>query len=130
MSSGVADGPVGVEVLDGAEVELALVRAVFGDVGEPHLVDPVADLPVDEVVVDRRARLSGPAWFLGEHRPDANLRAQSGDAVLAGDDPAAGNFIGDEAVRTGGWSPWKSRAALIRRVSSQSRSDTGSLRRL
>ena len=48
--------------------------------------------------MDRRAGLSGQASFLGEHRPDAFLGAQPGDAVLAGGDAAAGKFVGDEAV--------------------------------
>ena len=34
----VADDPVGVHVLDRAEVELALLGGVLGDVGQPHLV--------------------------------------------------------------------------------------------
>jgi hypothetical protein len=48
----VADDPVGKHVLDGAEVELAVISAVLGDVGQPHLVRGLSrELAVDEIVV-------------------------------------------------------------------------------
>lgn len=50
----VAHDPVGVDVFDGAEVELAFVGAVLGDIGQPDLVGGRgAELTLDEVVVDR-----------------------------------------------------------------------------
>ncbi|GAA2436013.1 hypothetical protein GCM10009856_53750 [Mycolicibacterium llatzerense] len=53
----VADDAVGVDILDGAQVELAFIGAVFGDVGQPDLVgDLGAELPLHEIVVD---------WWLG-----------------------------------------------------------------
>jgi hypothetical protein len=52
--------------------------------------------------VDRRSVLSVQPMLLGEDRPDAFLRAQSGDLVLPGDDPVCGKFVGDEAVLEGG----------------------------
>jgi hypothetical protein len=47
----VTDDPVRPGVLDGADVELALIGAVFGDVGEPELVGTrSAELASDEII--------------------------------------------------------------------------------
>lgn len=97
----VADDSVGVGVLNGAEVKLALVGAVLGRSARARPDDRV-ELAVNQMVVDRRAVLSVQAAFLNEDRPDAFVRAQSGDLVLAGDDAACGEFIGDDAVAEGG----------------------------
>jgi hypothetical protein len=100
---GVADDSVRVHVLDGAEVELALIGAVLGDVGQPDFVGgPSAELAVDEVIVDRGSGSSVQASLLGEDRPDPFLAAESGHSVLAGDDPAPGELVGDEAIPEGG----------------------------
>ena len=46
--------PVGVDVFDGAEIELAFVGGVLGDVGQPDLVGAsCAEEAVYKVVVDR-----------------------------------------------------------------------------
>jgi hypothetical protein len=73
--------------------------AVFGDVGEPHLVDPCA-------VNWRSTRSSwtgSPAvlvrpGFLANTDRCAPGRAQPGNPILAGGDPASGKIIGDEAL--------------------------------
>ena len=76
-----------------------LTGAVLGDVGQPDLVGGLSgELAVDAVVVDRGSGFPVQSSLLGEDRPDVFLRAQPGDPVLAGDDPAPGEFIGDEAV--------------------------------
>jgi hypothetical protein len=65
LSHGVADDPPAAGVLDRAEVELPLGGGVFGDVGQPQLVDLVGgEAAFDEVVVDRRAGLAGQAALL------------------------------------------------------------------
>ena len=91
---GVADDLVGVAVLDRAQVELALTGGVLGDVSEPDLVrcrggmrEVVGDaaLVVDareQVVMDRRSRLTGLAWPAVVGGEDTRARAQSPDAVL------------------------------------------------
>ena len=51
----------------GAEVELAFIGAVLGDVGQPDLVAMVcAELAVDEVVVDRGSGLLFSPRFLAK----------------------------------------------------------------
>lgn len=57
----------GAGVLDRAEVELALAGRVLGDVGQSLLIRPGGgELAVDQIVMDRRAGLTGQAAFLGE----------------------------------------------------------------
>ena len=81
---------VGVAVLDRAEVKLALVGAVFGDVGQPlhvrrsggEVAAAAGDL--EQVVVHRRAGLAVQAAFLRVQRPDPLRRAQPLDPVLSG----------------------------------------------
>jgi hypothetical protein len=61
---GVPDDPVGVDLLDRAEVELALTGAVLGDVGEPQLVRGGDGelVPDPALIVDqRRIGRRGPA---------------------------------------------------------------------
>ena len=61
----VADDPVGVDVLDRAEVELALAGGVLGDVGQPGPVRAGrGELAGDQVIVDRRPGFAGQAAFL------------------------------------------------------------------
>ena len=53
---GVAHDPVGVDVFDGAQVELALVGPVFGDVCEPQLIRRRrGEVPSDVVIVHGRS---------------------------------------------------------------------------
>ncbi len=87
------------DIFDGAEVKLAFIGAVFGDVGQPDLVGGLgAELTLHEVVVDRWPRSTVQSSLLGEDRPDALLGTQPCDTVLAGKDPAPGKFVGDESV--------------------------------
>jgi hypothetical protein len=76
LVEGVADDPVREQVLDGAAVELALDGRVLAEVADPGRVGPVGgEVPLEEVVVHRRARRLGaatPALLRG--RPDALLR--------------------------------------------------------
>src|SRR5690606_26760280 len=70
---GVANDPVRPNVFDGADVELALIGAVLGDVGQPRLVGAIGgEVPAHEVVMGCRAGLGGLA-VLGftEPRPPA-----------------------------------------------------------
>ena len=65
---GVPHDPPGVEVLDGAEVELALARGVLGDVGQPELVQSLGgELALDTVIAHGRA---GPAPVLAWLGPE------------------------------------------------------------
>src|SRR4051794_29670955 len=81
---GPADDPVRARVLDRAQVELAFVAAVLGDVGEPQLVRRgCGELATDEVIVRRSARLRTCARLaLAERRPPAVLRAASPHGAL------------------------------------------------
>jgi hypothetical protein len=70
---------------------------MFGDVGEPELVEThLGEVTFDEVIVHRRTRLARQAAFLRERRPDPFLRTQPGHAVLAGLDALACELVGDE----------------------------------
>src|SRR5690625_388171 len=71
VADGVADDAAGEHVFDGAEVELALVGPVLGDVGQPQFVDVIGgEVALDEVVVDRRAgALSVLGALLSEYGP-------------------------------------------------------------
>jgi hypothetical protein len=64
----VADDPVGAHFLDRAQVELAFVGGVFGDVGQPQRIRcRGGEDPADQIVVDRRAGLAVlAALFLAE----------------------------------------------------------------
>lgn len=93
--------PVGVQVLDRAQIELALTGGVFGDVGQPQLVGPLGgETASDEVDMHRRAGLAVQSSLPGEHRPDPLRGAQPGHAVLTGGD-ALGGLIGNEPVPEG-----------------------------
>jgi hypothetical protein len=106
---GVADDPPGEDVLDRAEVELALGRGVFGDAGQPQRVRRGrGEHAVDEVVVHRRTGPAGQALLLGKDRPDPLLRAQPGDPVLTCRQAAFAQLVGDEPVAEGGASAWMS----------------------
>jgi hypothetical protein len=75
---------------------------MLGDVGQPELVTALgAEVPTHQVVVDRRTRLPIEAPLLGEHRPEALLRAQSPHPALAGCEPGIGQLVGDEAIPEG-----------------------------
>ncbi len=52
--------------------------------------------------MDRWPRSTVQSSFLGEDRPDPLLGAQPRHAVLAGDDPAPGQLVGNESVSEGG----------------------------
>ena len=74
---------VGPDILDRAQIQLALVGAVLGDVGEPQRVRRLGgELPLDPVVVHGRAGLAPQALLLGERRVDLLLAAQPADPVL------------------------------------------------
>ena len=62
----VADDPGRARVLDRAQVELPLTGRVFGDVGEPQLVETHrGEVAFDEIVVHRRAGLRDrPRFFV------------------------------------------------------------------
>jgi len=52
----VPNNPVRPHILDRAQVQLPLIGAMLGDVGQPQLVRILrGELAVDEVVMDRRA---------------------------------------------------------------------------
>lgn len=71
------------DVLDRAQVQLALVRAVLGDVSEPEPVGcRCGEVPLDQVVMNGRAGLARQSAFLGEHRPDSLAATQPLDPVL------------------------------------------------
>jgi len=79
IRDGVAHDPVGVDVLDRAQIELALGGGVLGDVGQPQLVRlGGGEVPFDPVVVDRRA---GPFAVLAAFHPER------GPPVLVAADP-------------------------------------------
>lgn len=81
----VADDPAGEHVFDGAEVELALVGPVLGDVGQPEFVDVVCgEVALHEVVVDRRSgALPVLAALLPEHGPPLVVAADPPRGPLA-----------------------------------------------
>src|SRR5699024_2132998 len=70
VADGVADDPTGEHVLDRAEVELALVGPVLGDIRQPQLIDVIrGEVPLDQVIVHGRSRaLPIFAALLPEHR--------------------------------------------------------------
>ncbi|SDP63285.1 hypothetical protein SAMN04487914_1225 [Arthrobacter sp. ok909] len=62
---GVAHDPVGIDVFDGAQVELALIGPVLGDVRQPQLIGRCrGEVPFDVVIVQRRAGFAGQAAFI------------------------------------------------------------------
>jgi len=73
----VADESTRTCVHQAAEIELALGSPVLGDVGEPDLIDRLGgELPLDEIVVNRRAWLLARAGLLDKARPDPLLGAE------------------------------------------------------
>lgn len=99
VADGVADDPVRVQILDRAQVDLALVGGVLADVGQPGLVRSLrGEHPVDEVVMHWRTGTPAQPPSFRERRPDALLRAEPGDPVLPSADAPRRQLIGDEPV--------------------------------
>jgi hypothetical protein len=95
----VAHDPPGAGVLDRAEVELALLGGVLGDVGQPQLVGAgCGELAAHEVVVHRRARPAPLTAFAGMHRGQARHRAEPPDPAFRHLAPGRVELVGDEAV--------------------------------
>ena len=87
----VADDVSAAGVFDGAQVELAFGAGVFGDVGQPQLVEPDGgEAALHEIVVDRRPRFAGRAALLGVDRPQSLLSAEPIHPVPAGEGPGQG----------------------------------------
>ena len=96
----VADDPAGEHVFDGAEVELALVGPVLGDVGQPQFVDVIGgEVPLHEIVVNRRAgALPVLAALLTEHRPPLVVPADPPRRALTHLLTGLGGFVDQEPV--------------------------------
>jgi len=74
----VPDDPAGIDVLHPAEIELALGRGVLGDVGQPQLVRRRGgEIPLHQIIVNRRPGSAVQAPVPGEHRSDAVIPAQA-----------------------------------------------------
>jgi hypothetical protein len=73
---------------------------VFGDVGEPDLINPVGvEDPVDVIVVDRRTRRLAAATTLAQDgRGDLLQRTEPVHPVLRRDVAGGPEFVGDEPV--------------------------------
>ena len=97
---GVAEDTTGERVLDGAEVELALVGPVLSDVGEPELVDVIGgEVAPDQVVVDRRSGvLTVLAALLAEGQPPLVVPTDLPRCSLAHHLASDGGFICEESV--------------------------------
>ena len=100
VADGVADDPSGEHVLDRAEIELALVGPVLGDVGQPQLVDVIrGEVPLDQVIVHRRSRaLPDLAALLPERRPPLVVPADPPRSPLAHPLTHGLHFAGEEPV--------------------------------
>jgi hypothetical protein len=62
--------PVRAQVFDHAQIQLSVVGAVLGHVGQPQMVRPLrGEVALHEVVMDRRADFAVQAAFLREMRP-------------------------------------------------------------
>jgi hypothetical protein len=122
----VADDPGGAGVLDRAEVELAFTGGMFGDVGQPELVGPGGgELPFDEIVVDRRSRLTRQSPRARVHRPKTLLGAEPIDPLAARNDAELGEFVGDEPVTELGVVVMDVDRGVDQLRVAQSRSETG-----
>lgn len=108
----VADDLVAADVLDRADVELALTSGVLGDVPEPDLVRGIGGelMPDDAVLVDDREEVimrgrpggAGLGTLLVMAGGDSSDAAEPMHAVLAdGDAVLVGQFIGEESVAEG-----------------------------
>src|SRR5699024_10315312 len=100
VADGVADNPAGECVLDRAEVELALVGPVLGDVSQPQLVDIVGgEVAFDQVVVHGRARaLAVLAALLAENGPPLVVSADPPRSPLAHHFARFSGFADEEPV--------------------------------
>ena len=97
----VADDPVGVDVLKRADVQLPFTGPMLGDIPEPQLVGrPGSEVPLDQVVVDRRPRLLAlPAGLLlPERAPPAVVRADPPRGPLSHRDPGVSCLVDQEPV--------------------------------
>ena len=85
------------DVLDRAQVQLAFVRAMLGDVGKPqHICAISCELPLHSIVVDRRAGLASQPLLLRERGEDPLPVAQPPDPVLTGLVSLLVKCIGDQ----------------------------------
>lgn len=95
----VADDPLREDVLDQADVELALLSRMLGDVGDPQLVGVTCrEVPLEEVIVDRWARAAVEATLSRMVQPDPLVGAEPPDAVLRGLQAQALELVGNEAI--------------------------------
>lgn len=79
----VANNAVGVDVFDGAAVELALTRSVLSDVGQPDLVRSRSrEVTLQQVIVNWRTGTLGIGLLLGKSAPQLLLTAEAPDAAL------------------------------------------------
>ena len=96
---GVADDAIGVEVLDRANVELAGIRVVLGDVSQPHLVGTSGrEVTLRQVVVNGRSGAFGATDALGERAEDLLLGADPPHTSFARDEAGAFELVDDEPV--------------------------------
>src|SRR5699024_4364994 len=96
----VADDAAGEHVLDRAQIQLSLLGAVLGDVGQPQLVDGVGrEFALDQVVVDRRPGTFAvlPA-LLAEHRPPGVIATDPPRSTFTHHLTGRGSLFGQEAV--------------------------------
>ena len=99
LADRVADDPARVDILDRAEVELALSGGVLGDVGQPKPVrGACGEVATDEIVVRRRARQRPLTLLLAEHAEPAVVRADPPGGTVSHRLARGARLVGKQAV--------------------------------
>ena len=80
----------------------AMGGPVLGDVGQPELVWSIGgEVPLDKIVMDRRAGLAVEPPLLRVRREDPLGRAKPPDPTLGGDEPEVSQVVSDEPIADG-----------------------------
>lgn len=114
------------DALDRAQIQLALARAMLGDVCQPEPVRCCrGEVTLDQVVMDGRAGFARQAAFLGEHEPSPLAAAQALDPILTRGQALALHLACNETVAERRAVPAHIQSGVDQVASTQSRSVTG-----
>jgi len=97
--NGVTNNSVGVNIFDGAEMELVLPGSMLRDIGELEFASSgCSKVTFNEIIMNWWTRFYSHSSFLGKNRPDLLLRAEFPHSPLTGFDSGIGEFIADEPI--------------------------------
>ena len=95
----VTNDSVGVNIFDGAEIELASIGLMLRDIGKSEFVSSgCSEVAFNEIVVNWWTCFHSQSSFLGKDRPYVLLGTEFPYSPLTGIDSSIGEFIADEPI--------------------------------